>query len=164
VQDPEVSSATIHDVVFYLRTLKAPIQRDRDNADVIAGEAVFNAIGCGDCHRAELTTGASPIQAIANRDFRPFTDLLLHDMGPGLDDGYTEGSATSAEWRTPALWGLGLFPDSQGGSYFLLHDGSAHSIGEAIDLHGGEGQAARDAYQTLSTVDRDKLLRFLKSL
>lgn len=163
-QDPEVSSATIHDVVFYLRTLKAPIQRDRDNADVIAGEAVFNTIGCGDCHRAQLTTDASSIQAIANRDFRPFTDLLLHDMGPGLDDGYTEGSATSAEWRTPALWGLGLFPDSQGGSYFLLHDGRAHSIGEAIDLHGGEGQAARDDYQALGAADRDKLLRFLQSL
>ncbi|MBL7950668.1 MAG: thiol oxidoreductase [Flavobacteriales bacterium] len=163
-QDPEVPTATVHDVVFYLRTLKAPVQRDRDDADVIAGEAVFQAIGCGKCHRAELTTGTSSIAALAHRTIRPFTDLLMHDMGPGLDDGYTEGSASSAEWRTPALWGLGLFPDSQGGSYFLLHDGRAHSIGEAIDLHGGEGQGARDAYQALPAADRDKLLRFLQSL
>ncbi len=163
-QDPEIAAATVHDVVFYLRTLKAPIQRDKDNPDVIAGEAVFHTIGCGNCHRAELRTGPSPIAALAHRDFRPFTDLLLHDMGPGLDDGYTEGSASSAEWRTPALWGLGLFPDSQGGTYFLLHDGRAHSIAEAIDLHGGEGQAARDAYQALPASDRDKLLRFLQSL
>lgn len=163
-QDPEVSNATVHDVVFYLRTLKAPIQREVDHPDVIAGEAVFQAIGCGKCHRAELTTGSSPISALANRTIRPYTDLLLHDMGPDLDDGYTEGNARSSEWRTPPLWGLGLFPDSQGGSYFLLHDGRAHSIEEAIALHGGEASAARNAHAALSATERAHLLRFLQSL
>lgn len=164
LQDPEISTNTVQDVVFYLRTLKAPIQRDRDNPAVIEGEALFERIGCGRCHRAELTTGSSSIAALAHRTIRPYTDLLLHDMGPGLNDGYTEGGATSAEWRTPPLWGLGLFPASQGGSYFLLHDGRAHSVYEAIDLHGGEGRASRDAFRALSQSESDQLLRFLQSL
>lgn len=163
-QDPEVASTTVHDVVFYLRTLKAPIQRRRDDADVIAGEAIFMDIGCGKCHRPEMTTGESPIPAIAHKSFRPFTDLLLHDMGPDLDDGYTEGSASTSEWRTPALWGFGLFPDSQGGDYFLLHDGRASSLAEVVSLHGGEGATARTACNALSDADREKLLTFLLSL
>lgn len=163
-QDPEVGNGTVQDVVFYLRTLKAPVQRDADDPEVLAGETVFNTIGCAQCHRAEMTTGTSPIAALSNLTFKPFTDLLLHDMGPGLDDGYTEGSAVSSEWRTPALWGLGLFPDSQGGSYFLLHDGRARSITEAIELHGGEADGSRIGFQALSAGDRDKLMRFLESL
>lgn len=163
-QDPEIGNGTVQDVVFYLRTLKAPIQRDRDNEDVISGGAVFNSIGCAKCHRPSFTTGDSPIAPLAYKTFAPYTDLLMHDMGPDLDDGYTEGTATSAEWRTPALWGLGLFPDSQGGSYFLLHDGRAHSIEEAIGLHGGEGQGARAAFNALSTSERAQLMSFLQSL
>ncbi|MBX2977827.1 MAG: thiol oxidoreductase [Flavobacteriales bacterium] len=163
-QDPEVPTATIHDVVFYLLTLKAPIQRDANDPNVVAGEQVFNTIGCAKCHRPELTTGPSPIAALAHKTFRPYTDLLLHDMGPGLDDGYTEGTALTSEWRTPALWGLGLFPDSQGGQYFLMHDGRAHSIEEAIGLHGGEGQQARDAFNALGTNERSALIAFLNSL
>lgn len=162
--DPEVSDRTVRDVVFYLLTLKAPVQRERGTAAVIAGEQVFNDVGCAKCHVPELRTGPSPIAPLANVTFRPFTDLLLHDMGPGLDDGYTEGSALTGEWRTPPLWGLGLSPDSQGGGYFLLHDGRATSIAEAINLHGGEAQASRNAFQQLGNTQREALLHFLKSL
>jgi CxxC motif-containing protein (DUF1111 family) len=162
--EAEVSSNTVQDVAFYLKTLKAPIQRDRSNEDVIAGEGVFMAIGCGKCHRPELHTGGSPIGPLANQTFRPFSDMLLHDMGPGLDDGYTEGSALTSEWKTPPLWGLGLSPDSQGGSYYLMHDGRAHSIDEAIHLHGGEGTLSRQTFIELSGADHDKLIRFLESL
>ena len=164
ILDPEVSNSTVDQVVFYLLTLKAPVQRERDDAQVLAGEQVFTAVGCAKCHTPELVTGPSPIAPLANKTFRPYSDLLLHDMGSGLDDGYTEGSALTSEWRTPPLWGLGLSPDSQGGSYFLLHDGRATSIEQAIEAHGGEGQASRDAYQQLSTTDREALLRFLESL
>ena len=164
VQQQEAPATTVHDVVFYLRTLKAPIQRNADDAPVQAGRQIFLTVGCGKCHRPELSTGPSPIEALAYQTFSPYTDLLLHDMGPGLDDGYTEGSAHGAEWRTPPLWGLGLFPDSQGGGFFLLHDGRAHGIEEAIDLHGGEGLAARDAFRALSTSERADLLAFLNSL
>ncbi|MBP8824415.1 MAG: c-type cytochrome [Flavobacteriales bacterium] len=162
--DPEVPDRTISDVVFYLRTLKAPVQRGREDPSVVAGEQVFSAVGCAKCHRPELPTGPSPIAPLANTTIRPFTDLLLHDMGPGLDDGYTEGGALSGEWRTPPLWGLGLSPNSQGGGYFLLHDGRATSLVQAIELHGGEAQASRAAFLQLPPAQREDLLRFLESL
>ncbi|MEO8066685.1 MAG: di-heme oxidoredictase family protein [Flavobacteriales bacterium] len=162
--DPEVSNATVHDVVFYLQTLKAPIQREQDVARVIQGAAVFTSTGCASCHVPELSTGASSIGALSNKTFRPYTDLLLHDMGPGLDDGYTEGSALTGEWRTPPLWGLGLAADSQGGALYLMHDGRAGSIEQAIAMHGGEAMISRDAFLQLLTNERDALLHFLNSL
>ena len=162
--DPEVTDQTILDVVFYLKTLKAPIPRNTHQNEIVLGKGIFNEIGCAKCHRPEMTTGASPITALSNKTFYPYSDLLLHDMGPGLDDGYTEGSAKTFEWKTPPLWGLGLSKFSQGGGYFLLHDGRARSIEEAIILHGGEGQQSSENYQSLSDTDRRNLIRFLESL
>jgi CxxC motif-containing protein (DUF1111 family) len=162
--DPEITEQTLQDVVFYLRTLKAPVQRNRDNADVIAGKKIFNDIGCAQCHRPEMRTGNTSIAALANKTFYPYTDLLLHDMGADLDDGYTEGSAITAEWRTPALWGLGLSKFSQGGRYYLMHDGRAGSIREAILMHGGEGMTSREAFESLSDAEKNKLIDFLESL
>lgn len=162
--DPEVTDQTILDVVFYLKTLKAPIPRNTGQNEILAGKRVFTEIGCAKCHRSEMKTGASSINALSNKTFYPYTDLLLHDMGPGLDDGYTEGSAKTSEWKTPALWGLGLSKFSQGGGYFLLHDGRARSIEEAIILHGGEAQANSDKFQSLSEVEKRNLIRFLESL
>ena len=162
--DPEVSNQTIIDVVIYLKTLKAPVQRTPGDADVLAGRKLFTQISCGKCHVPEMKTGASFINALSNKVFFPFTDLLLHDMGPGLDDGYTEGMATTAEWRTPPLWGMGLSKNSQGGQYFLLHDGRAHSIEDAILLHGGEGQQSSNGFRQLSTDDKNRLIKFLESL
>ncbi len=162
--DPEVSNQTVQNVVFYLRTLKTPIPREQGDTEISAGKILFEEIGCAECHRPMLQTGPSPIAALAYREIHPYTDLLLHDMGPGLDDGYTEGSATSAEWRTPPLWGLGLSKDAQGGRYFLLHDGRAGSIEAAILLHGGEGSQSRQAFNQLSTTAKAQLLAFLESL
>lgn len=162
--DPEVTDQTVRDVVFYLRTLKSPIPRQDDNAQVLRGKAVFNDVQCGACHTPKMATPKSDIAALSNRTFYPFTDLLLHDMGPGLDDGATEGSAKSYEWRTPALWGLGLSQDSQGGEYFLMHDGRARSIEEAILMHGGEAKNSRGAFQALASEDKAALLKFLESL
>jgi CxxC motif-containing protein (DUF1111 family) len=162
--DPEITNQTMQDVVFYLKTLKAPLPRNADQSDIVSGKNIFNEIGCAKCHRQEMKTGSSSIVAIANKTFYPYTDLLLHDMGPGLDDGYTEGSATTAEWRTPALWGLGLSKISQGGDYYLLHDGRAKSIEEAILLHGGEGQSSRENFESITQADKSKLISFLESL
>lgn len=164
VNDPEVTDLTVANVVFYLRTLKAPIQRNPDDSEIIQGQELFNTIQCASCHIPEWTTPESDINALANQTFYPYTDLLLHDMGPGLDDGVTEGSAETFEWRTPPLWGLGLSPDSQGGSFFLMHDGRARSIEEAILLHGGEGQSSRESFQELSSSEQQALLKFLESL
>lgn len=162
--DPEVSDVTVHNVVFYLQTLKAPIQRNQNDAEVVQGKSLFIQAGCENCHKQTLKTGFSNITALSNKTFHPYTDLLLHDMGLGLDDGYTEGSAKTSEWRTPPLWGLGLSPNSQGGQYFLLHDGRAKSIEEAILLHGGEAQQSKERFQRLSVQDKNNLINFLKSL
>ena len=162
--DPEVPASTVNNVVFYLRTLKVPIQRTPDDPDVQAGRKVFLNLNCGGCHTPEWTTPRSDVAVLANQTFAPYTDLLLHDMGKGLDDGYTEGTAKTAEWRTPPLWGLGLSKNSQGGQVFLLHDGRARSVEEAIRLHGGEGKASADAFGKLSDRDRESLLNFLDSL
>ena len=162
--DPEVSNATVHNVVFYLKTLKAPIQRNQSDVDVQSGKQIFISLGCEKCHKSELKTGSTNIGALSNKTFYPYTDMLLHDMGSGLDDNYTEGSAKSYEWKTPPLWGLGLAKNSQGGNYFLMHDGRAQSIEAAILLHGGEGQQSNTNYQNLSQNDKQKLIKFLESL
>ncbi len=162
--DPEVSNSTVHNVVFYLKTLKAPIPRNQNDEDVKAGKQLFFSIGCEKCHQSELKTATSSITALSNKVFHPYTDLLLHDMGSGLDDAYTEGSAKTSEWRTPALWGLGLSKNSQGGSCFLLHDGRATSIESAILWHGGEGENSKLMYQNLSTNEKNQLIKFLESL
>ncbi len=149
---------------FYLRTLKAPIQRNVNDAEVLQGKNLFTQINCSGCHKPQLTTGTSSITALSNKIFFPYTDLLLHDMGSSLDDGYTEGSAKTFEWRTPPLWGLGLSPNSQGGQYFLLHDGRAKSIEQAIEMHGGEALQSKNKFVLLTQADKNALLKFLKSL
>ena len=164
VPDPEVAASTVLNVVFYLRTLKAPVPRNQSDAEVIKGKQLFNNIGCNKCHIPEWTTPQSDIAALSNKIFYPYTDLLLHDMGAGLDDGYTEGIAKTSEWKTPALWGLGLSKNSQGGQYFLLHDGRANSIDAAIVLHGGEAAVSSQQYNLLSETDKNKLIKFLESL
>ena len=162
--DPEVSDQTIHNVVFYLQTLKAPIQRNKNDAEVIQGKNLFMQAGCESCHKQILTTGFSNIAPLSNKTFHPYTDLLLHDMGPGLDDSYTEGNAKTNEWRTPPLWGLGLSPNSQGGQYFLMHDGRAKSIEEAILLHGGEAAVSKNKFNQMTVSEKNAIIKFLKSL
>lgn len=164
VPDPEVASNTILNIVFYLRTLKAPIQRNQFDIDVLAGKEKFINMNCARCHTPQWTTGESDISALSYKTFFPYSDLLLHDMGNGLDDGYTEGTAQTYEWRTAPLWGLGLSKNSQGGQYFLMHDGRASSIEQAILLHGGEAASSKNMYQALSETEKQKLIKFLESL
>jgi len=128
IPDPEAAGSVVDAAVFYLRTLRAPPRRNVANGDVVAGERTFGDIGCASCHAPTLRTGRSSLAPLNNVEFHPFTDLLLHDMGAELDDGYTEGNATSAEWRTAPLWGIGIAERAQGGTAFFLHDGSrAHA-------------------------------------
>jgi len=164
VPDPEIPSSIVSNVVFYLKTLRAPKRRNVNDPDVQAGEALFEEIGCADCHVPKLTTGKSSIPQLSEKEFFPYTDLLLHDMGPELDDGFTEGSAETSEWRTPPLWGLGLAEEFQGGTPFYLHDGRTSSLRETIEFHGGEGAASRAAFNNLSTDEQEQMIKFLKSL
>lgn len=162
--DPEIAATDVYDLLFYLQTLKAPIQRNANRPDVKQGRVIFSQIGCDGCHRPTLKTGKSPIGPLNETEFHPYTDLLVHDMGPELDDGYSEGTVKSSEWRTAPLWGLGLAKDSQGGQYYLLHDGRARNIEDAILLHGGEGSFSRAKYKNLSEEDKKQLITFLESL
>lgn len=164
VSNPEISAEVVKAVTFYLETLKAPPRRDKDDEEVREGENIFRNIGCNKCHIETLKTGKSNIAALNEAEFHPYTDLLLHDMGPELDDGYTENQAGTSEWRTSPLWGLGLQFQSQGGRIFLLHDGRASSYDEAILLHGGEGDFSRALYKMLNESDKEKLVKFLNSL
>lgn len=164
VPDPEVPSSVVSNVVFYLKTLRVPPRRNAYHPDVLAGEELFEQIGCASCHIPTLRTGDSSIPQLRNKEFHPYTDLLLHDMGPMLDDGYTEGSAETFEWRTPPLWGIGITERFQGGKPFFLHDGRAATLQEAISFHGGEAADSRDAFQSLGASEKDQLIQFLKSL
>jgi CxxC motif-containing protein (DUF1111 family) len=161
---PEVNNDDFNSVVFYVTCLQTPNQRNAGDATVQKGNALFVQIGCESCHKQTLTTGYSPIASLSNQTINPFTDLLVHDMGVGLDDGYTEGNAKTSEWRTAPLWGMGLAPQVQGGFIYLMHDGRAHSIQQAIQMHGGEAAVSAARFSKLSAADQNAVLTFLKSL
>ena len=118
-----------------------------------------------------------PLGELRSQTIQPYTDLLLHDMGPGLADNLGEGQASGSEWRTAPLWGLGLSACVTGGVtnagqgqqvctpvHSYLHDGRARTIEEAILWHGGEGEASKNAYQALGSSQKQDVLRFLESL
>lgn len=164
VGDPEIPAATVNAVVFYVRTLKKPPRREENEQEVLQGEQLFTDAGCGRCHKATLKTARSDVQALSEKTFHPYSDFLLHDMGPALDAGVSEGSEQTSEYRTAPLWGLGLAPKAQGEQVFLMHDGRAHSIREAIQMHDGEAAFSRSNFQSLSGHEQAQLIRFLKSL
>jgi CxxC motif-containing protein (DUF1111 family) len=111
-----------------------------------------------------MNTGTGgEIAALRNQKIWPYTDLLLHDMGPGLADGRPDYLASGSEWRTAPLWGIGLIPAVNGHS-FLLHDGRARNIEEAILWHGGEAEIPKESFKKLNQSDREALLKFVESL
>lgn len=176
----ELSDTDFDRLVKYNSLLGVPARRNYANT---VGEQIFNRIGCEDCHRAAMTTGAHhPLAELRNQIIRPFTDLLLHDMGEGLADTLGEGTAGGAEWRTAPLWGLGhaasvMLGDEKANDTIslrrdvndvnrigFLHDGRARTIEEAILWHGGEALASRRAYEALRVDERAEVLKFLNSL
>ncbi|MER9246522.1 di-heme oxidoredictase family protein [Mesorhizobium sp. M0590] len=151
-------------VTFYSQNLAVPARRDLDRPDVLAGKKLFYDIGCISCHTPKFVTRrGTPNKAQAFQLIWPYSDFLLHDMGPGLADGQAVGEATGSEWRTPPLWGIGLTQTVSGNTFFL-HDGRARSLAEAILWHGGEGQKARDRFAAADAADRAALIKFLESL
>jgi len=158
----ELNDIDLADLAFYVEALAIPAGRDIDDPDVIAGANLFDTVGCADCHTPEQRTGVTNAVELDNLVIYPFTDLLLHDLGEGLDDGRPVLRASGAEWRTSALWGIGL-SEVVNGHYSLLHDGRARSIEEAILWHGGEASPSTDAFKNLDAADRAKLIRFVQS-
>lgn len=161
---PEVSDNILAQVLFYTRNLGVPARRAVDAPQVLAGKSLFHEAGCQKCHVPSFTTARDAAEPeLAGQRIHPYTDLLLHDMGPGLADGRPEFEASGSEWRTPALWGIGLTETVSGHTQFL-HDGRARSLLEAILWHGGEAQSARDRVLTFNEEQRAALLAFLHSL
>ncbi len=162
----EASQDQLFLLASYLRLAGVPKARTQDQESVVLGKALFTQVGCDHCHTMTLTTGTHADPELSNQTIHPFSDLLLHDMGDGLADGWTEFSATGSEWRTAPLWGLGFAAQvmDSGKSPLYLHDGRARTIEEAILWHGGEAQQSQQAFRSLTAVERRNLLDFLGSL
>ena len=161
---PEVTALELDRLARYTALLGVAARRDLTDPAALRGERLFAAIGCADCHVPQLTTGSDhPYGELRNQTIRPFTDLLLHDMGDGLAARMADGDATASEWRTAPLWSIGLTAAVAGGEAYL-HDGRARTLEEALLWHGGEGAAAMEAFRTLPAADRSALVAFLTSL
>jgi len=161
---PEIDDANFEKVVLYSRTLSVPARRNHDAQEVLRGKKTFETIGCASCHIPKMQTGNDyDITAFRNQTIRPYTDLLLHDMGNELADNTPDFLASGSEWRTPPLWGIGLI-NVVNGHTNLMHDGRARNITEAILWHGGEAQTAKNKFKQLTTQEREELLLFLNSL
>ena len=161
---PEVSDEILDLVTFYSKTLAVPSRRNHDHEFIQKGEALFRAAKCNACHIESFVTGDDEeFPELSNQEIHPYTDLLLHDMGPDLADNRPVFNATGREWRTPPLWGIGLTRVVNEHTSFL-HDGRARSIEEAILWHGGEAEFSRDYFLNLEKQQRRQLLSFLKSL
>lgn len=156
--DPEMDLLEVQRITDFVRFL-APPPRGPITPETTAGEALFAEVGCAGCHTPVLMTGDSPVAAIAHQPVPLYSDLLLHDMGPELSDDVLDGSGGASEWRTPALWGLGLRVKP------LMHDGRAGlDIQEAIRQHGGEASNTRDRFFGLDGDQQQLVIRFLLSL
>jgi CxxC motif-containing protein (DUF1111 family) len=160
--DPEVGDGEVGSVVDYIRML-APSARGEWTDRRRRGETLFNTARCAGCHVPTMRTGTHELRALASHDVTLYSDLLLHDLGDALADGRPDGSADGREWRTAPLWGMRVARQFLNGQLFLLHDGRAHSVDEAIALHGGEAAAARDAFLAMTPGDRAALVDFVES-
>ncbi len=162
--EPELEPHILDRIEVYSQGVAVPIRRTWDSQEVLGGKAAFTELGCADCHTPKYVTGTtSSLKELQKQTIWPYTDLLLHDMGEGLADHRPVFDASGTEWRTPPLWGLGLIPAVNKHNH-LLHDGRARGFAEAILWHGGEAEAAKEAFKNLSPERRDALVAFLESL
>ena len=161
---PELSERLLGHVVFYSRTLAVPARRDSRLPQVKRGKKLFDDAQCDACHTPTLRTGAVPgLPDLSGQIIHPYTNLLLHDMGEGLADNRPDFEASGSEWRTTPLWGIGLI-ETVNRHTFLLHDGRARNLAEAILWHGGEAEESKERFRRMSRDDREALLQFLNSL
>ena len=158
----DVSDDQFDQTVFFASVIAVPAPATRD-AKAYRGRTLFHSFGCASCHIPTLVTGDAPIAELAHQTIHPYTDLLVHDMGDELTDSRRDFEATGREWRTPALWGIGLTQLVQTQATFL-HDGRARTLEEAVMWHGGEAMPAREAFRTATKADRDALIAFLRTL
>jgi CxxC motif-containing protein (DUF1111 family) len=162
--EPEIDDESVNKIVTYIRTLAVPGRRDWKKDEVLQGKRIFNDLNCGKGHVAKVETSQkNNLSQLKGQTIRPYTDLLLHDMGEGLADNRPDFKATGSEWRTAPLWGIGMIQTVNRHTY-LLHDGRARNVEEAILWHGGEAKQSIEDFKTLSEKDRNLLLEFIDSL
>ena len=162
VADPEIPASEVEAVLEYIRMLAPPAPGVMTD-ERLRGRDLFGSVGCARCHVPSLPTGPHRIGALDNTSADLYSDLLLHDMGEGLADDRPDGDAGGREWRTAPLWGLRVMRDFLAGDAFLLHDGRARTVEEAILEHGGEAEGTRGAYSGLDPADQAALLDFVES-
>ncbi len=165
---PEIDDKTLGDVVFYQATLAPPARRNADNMAVQRGQRLFVQAQCAACHRPSYFTAEGPFPALTSKALSgqriwPYTDLLLHNMGPALADNRPDGLANGRQWKTPPLWGIGLIRDVNGHQR-LLHDGRARGVLEAILWHGGEAERSKQHVLKMRRAEREALVKFVESL
>ena len=149
----------------YTALLGVQARRNLDDAQALQGETLFLSAGCAKCHTPQLTTSSQhPMAELRDQTISPYTDMLLHDMGPDLADNMGEGIAAGSEWRTSPLWNLGHTAGVAVTGEAYLHDGRAQTLEEAILWHGGEAGASKDVFCNMSAAERDAIITFLKSL
>ena len=153
--DPEISAEAVQAVTDFVRFLAPPPTLPL-SIEGEHGRYLFGTMGCVSCHTPTLYTGPNKVRALDRKPVNAYTDLLLHDMGTARAD-ICLGLATPSEFRTEPLMGLHLRSK-------FLHDGAATTIEQAIDLHAGEAQRARDKFANAPAKEKAALLAFLKSL
>lgn len=162
--DPEIDLKTLKAATFYPQSLAVPKRRNWADVDVKKGKELFFKIRCNSCHQYKFITGTHPeFGFLSQQTIFPYTDLLLHDMGDGLADNRPDFEANGKEWKTPALWGIGLTKTVGNHSNFL-HDGRARNLEEAIMWHGGEAEKSKEAFSKLNKKERQSVIKFLESL
>lgn len=160
---PEVSDQVLVRVTTYTRLLAVPNRRIDNPESVARGEEKFTEVGCAKCHTPSFVTGEHEFALLTGQKIFPYTDLLLHDMGMPLADHRPDGLANGREWKTPPLWGIGLFRQVNR-HMNLMHDGRARGVEEAILWHGGEAEGVKQAFMKLSRDERGALVEFVESL
>jgi CxxC motif-containing protein (DUF1111 family) len=168
---PELSEDAISKMATYMRLVGVYPQRDADLPQVVQGGKLFRTVGCNNCHVTDAVTGPNhPFAELRNQSFKPYSDLLLHDMGADLADNSgvmaddsDMAPPSASEWRTSPLSSIG-FLTTVGANANLLHDGRAASVLEAVLWHGGEATNVIDTFKALPTADREALIAFVNSL
>jgi CxxC motif-containing protein (DUF1111 family) len=168
ITDPDAAMAvdaisSIEKFTFFMRFLAPPTPSTTTPGGAMSisnGKAVFNAVGCVQCHTASFTTGNSALAALRYKPVPLYSDLLVHNMGTGLADGVSQGAAGGQDFRSAPLWGLGQ-------RVFFLHDGRTSDLIQAIREHASSGSEANGSvglYNALSEDRKQDLLNFLRSL
>jgi CxxC motif-containing protein (DUF1111 family) len=170
--DGATSIATVSSIErfsFFMRFLDQPTASTTVPGganSITEGRNTFVNIGCALCHTPQLTTGNASVLALRNKPVNLFSDLAIHNMGPGLADDIAQGEARGDEFRTAPLWGLGK-------RLFFLHDGRTSNLLTAIQAHGSNGNsryqnseanAVINTYNSLSAAQKQDLVNFLRSL